>query len=120
MKRYVTTFMLATMVAVMVPLFASTTSAQTRYYRTRDGRVVAVKRPNLYQRHRKAINIGGGTVAGALIGGLIGGKKGVVIGGLTGAGGGALFTHKQKPKNYYRRHYVNVRPYTAGRTYRNY
>jgi hypothetical protein len=45
---------------------------------------------------------------------LIGGKKGVVIGGLAGAGGGALFTHKQKPKNYYKRVYVQPR------TYRNY
>jgi hypothetical protein len=54
-----------------------------------------------------------------LIGGLIGGKKGVVIGGLAGAGGGALFNHKQRPQNYYRRHYLNVRPYTARRVYRN-
>jgi len=37
-----------------------------------------------------------------LVGGLLGGGKGVVIGGLAGAGGGALFTHKQRPKNYVR------------------
>ena len=117
MRKYITTFILVTILSAMVPLFATTSFAQTRYYRTRDGRVVAVKRPNYYQRHRKAINIGGGTVGGMLLGGLIGGRKGVLIGGLAGAGGGALFTHKQRPKNHYRRYYV--RPYVARRTYRN-
>ncbi len=118
MKRHITTFILITILSAIVPLSATTAFAQTTYYRTRDGRVVVLKRPNFYRRHRKAINIGGGTVAGALIGGLIGGKKGLIIGGLAGAGGGALFTHKQRPKNYYRRYYV--RPYSARRTYRNY
>lgn len=113
MRKYVTVFLLALMFAVMVPFTATTASAQTRYYRTRSGQIVAVKRPNFYQRHRKAINIGGGTVGGALIGGLIGGRKGALIGGLAGAGGGALYTHKQRPKNYYRRYIVR-------RTYRNY
>lgn len=108
-----------TMFAILIPMTATAVSAQTRYYRTRDGRVVAVKRPNVYQRHRKAFNIGGGAVGGALIGGLIGGRKGVAIGGLAGAGGGALFNHKQRPKNHYRRHYVNVRPNSARRVYRN-
>ncbi len=113
MKKYITAFIMVMMLAIMLPLAASTTFAQTRYYRTRSGRIVYYKKPNVYRRHRKAFNIGGGAVAGALIGGLIGGKKGVVIGGLAGAGGGALVTHKQRPKNHYRRVYVR-------RTYRNY
>ena len=113
MKKYITVFLLTTIISLMVPLTATTVAAQTRYYTTRDGRVVVVKRPNFYQRHRKAINIGGGTAAGMLLGGLIGGRKGVLIGGLAGAGGGALFTHKQRPTNYYRRTYLR-------RTYRNY
>ena len=113
MKKYITVFLLTTIISLMVPLTATTVAAQTRYYTTRDGRVVVVKRPNFYQRHRKAINIGGGTAAGMLLGGLIGGRKGVLIGGLAGAGGGALYTHKQRPKNYYRRTYLR-------RTYRNY
>ncbi len=59
-------------------------------------------RPNVYQRHRKAINIGAATGAGAIIGALIGGKKGALIGAAAGAGGGYIFTKKQSPKNYYR------------------
>lgn len=102
------------MMAVALPIMAETASAQTRrYYTNSGGSRVVYKRPNVYRRHRKAFNIGIGTGIGALVGGLLGGKKGVVIGGLAGAGGGALFTHKQKPKNYVRRY---VRP----RTYRNY
>ena len=117
MKKYITTFLMATMFAVMVPLTATTAVAQARYYRTANGHIYYLKRPNYYRRHRKAINIGGGAVAGALLGGLIGGKKGVLIGGLAGAGGGALVTHKQRPKNYYRR--VYLRPAYASRSYRN-
>jgi len=64
------------------------------YYTYNDGR------PNVYQRHRKAINIGAATGAGAIIGALIGGKKGALIGGAAGAGGGYIFTKKQSPKNY--------------------
>ena len=101
------------MFAIMLPVMATTTIAQTRYYRTRSGQTVYYQRPNFYRRHRKAINIGGGTAAGLLVGGLIGGRKGAVIGGLAGAGGGALYTHKQRPKNYTRRYYVR-------RQYRNY
>ena len=107
---------MAIMMAVAIPAMAGTAAAQTRYYQTRDGRVVAVKRPNFYRRHRKAINVGGGTAAGLLIGGLIGGRKGLLIGGLAGAGGGALFQHYQRPKNHNRYYYV--RPYSGRRTYR--
>jgi len=44
------------------------------------------------------INIGIATGAGALLGGLIGGRRGVGLGMLTGAGGGALYTYKLNPK----------------------
>lgn len=99
------------MMAVMVPLAATSADAQARrYYNSRTQTYTTYKRPNVYRRHRKAFNIGIGTGLGMLVGGLLGGKKGVVIGGLAGAGGGALFTHKQRPKNYVR----------AVRTYRNY
>ena len=105
-KKYITTFLMAIVLGVAIPALAQTASAQsTRYYRASDGRLYAVKRPNVYRRHRKAFNIGIGTGIGALVGGLVGGRKGVVIGGLAGAGGGALFTHKQRPKNYVRRVY---------------
>lgn len=63
------------------------------YYNYNDGR------PNVYQRHRKAMNIGIGTGAGAILGGLIGGKKGALIGAAAGAGGGYIVTKVQKPTN---------------------
>jgi hypothetical protein len=113
MKKFITTILMAIMMGVAIPAFATSASAQTRYYTNSRGTRVAYKRPNVYRRHRKAFNIGIGTGVGMLVGGLLGGRKGVVIGGLAGAGGGALFTHKQKPKNYYR-------PVYRTRVYRNY
>lgn len=59
-------------------------------------------RPNVYQRHRKAMNIGIGTGAGAILGALIGGKKGALIGAAAGAGGGYIVTKVQKPQNHRR------------------
>lgn len=125
MKKYITTFVLGLMVVASVPALATTAQAQrycntnnrgnynngynnnnVRYYNNGDrNRNYVYKRPNVYRRHRKAFNIGIGTGVGMLVGGMLGGKKGLVIGGLAGAGGGAIFTHKQKPKNrvrYYR------------------
>ena len=122
-KKYTTTFLMAIMMAVAIPVFASTVAAQDRYYTTRDGRIIKVKRPNFYRRHRKAINIGGGTAAGMLVGGLVGGRKGLLIGGLAGAGGGALFHHYQHPKNHNRYYVVGRvtrRHSRTRRTYRNY
>ncbi len=110
-KKYITSIVMAIVVAAAVPALATSVAAQTtRYYRS-NGKVYTYKKPNVYRRHRKAFNIGIGTGVGALVGGLIGGKKGLIIGGLAGAGGGALVTHKQKPKNYYRRVYVRPRNY---------
>ena len=101
-KKYFTMILMVTMLGVMVPLATTEVAAQTRYYNRRTRSYTTVKRPNVYRRHRKAFNLGIGTGVGALVGGLLGGKKGVVIGGLAGAGGGALVTHKQRPKNYTR------------------
>lgn len=71
-------------------------------YAYRNNATRRVERPNVYQRHRKAFNIGIGTGAGALLGALIGGKKGALIGAAAGAGGGYIATKVQSPKNYYR------------------
>ncbi len=105
---------MAIVFAIMLPLAAATTaSAQTRHARHRRHRATSqyyYKKPNYYQRHRKLVNIGGGAAGGAIVGGLIGGKKGALIGAGAGAGTGAIVTHKQRPKNHYRR---------ARRTYRN-
>lgn len=98
---------MVTVLSIMIPMMSTSVAAQNNcYYNSRTGRYTCYKKPNFYRRHRKAINIGLGTGAGALVGGLLGGKKWALIGGLAGAGGGALFTHKQKPKNYTRRYYV--------------
>lgn len=59
-----------------------------------------VKQPNVYDRHRKAINLSVGTAAGAAIGAAIGGKKGALIGAGAGLATGAIVTAKQKPRNY--------------------
>lgn len=92
MKKYIATFVMMAMMAIMIPLTATTASAQT------------YKKPSIYKRHRNLINIGIGTGAGALIGALIGGKKGAAIGALAGGGGSALYSYKIKPKTnrYYR------------------
>ncbi len=67
---------------------------------------VAQRRPSFYRRHRNAINIGIATGAGALVGGLLGGRRGVAYGLMGGAGAGALYTYKINPKKrrYYRRY----------------
>jgi len=100
MKKFITTFMMVAMMAVMVPLMSTSADAQTRRY-YRNGRAYTTrtyKRPSFYRRHRNLINIAIGTGAGALLGGLIGGKKGALIGTAAGAGGSALYTYKIRPK----------------------
>ena len=72
------------------------------YYATRG---YTYKRPSFYRRHRNLINIGIATGAGALLGGLLGGRRGVGYGLLAGAGGGALYTYKLNPKRRYYRRY---------------
>ncbi len=102
--------MMAVMLAVAIPAFASTASAQRRDRNDRyDSRYDneyyddyyegEYKRPNVYDRHRKAVNIGVATAAGAIIGGLLGGKKGALIGAGAGVVTGAIITKKQSPRN---------------------
>ena len=107
MKKIITTFMMMALMAVAIPMFATSTEAQTRYQTRRayTTRTYAVQRPSFYQRHRNLINIGVGTAAGALLGGLIGGRKGALIGTVAGAGGSALYSYKLKPKRTYYRNY---------------
>jgi len=49
---------------------------------------------SFWQKHRDKLTVAMGTGAGAILGGLIGGKKGAGIGALAGAGGSALYTYK--------------------------
>lgn len=106
MKKFISTFLMMAVLAVMVPLTASAQSYTTqRYYK--NGRAYTAKvykKPSFYKRHRNVINMGIGTGAGAILGALIGGKKGAGIGALAGLGGSALYTYKLNPKTkkYYR------------------
>lgn len=100
MKKYFAAFIMMAMMAVMVPMFATSADAQTRN-RGRN------QKQSTYDKHRNLINIGIGAGAGALIGAIAGGKKGAVIGGAAGAGGGALYTYvfNPKTKKYERRYH---------------
>ena len=103
MRKFIATFVMTIMMAVMLPLAANAQSYTTkRVYQNGRYRTVRVyKKQNFYDRHRNLINVGIGTGAGALLGGLIGGKKGALIGTLAGAGGSALYTYKINPKKKY-------------------
>jgi hypothetical protein len=72
-----------------------TTRYTRTYYATRG---YTYQRPSFYRRHRNLINIGIATGAGALVGGLLGGRRGAGVGLLGGAGAGALYTYKLNPK----------------------
>ena len=99
MKKIITTFMMMALMAVAIPMFATSADAQTTRYRSRRAYTTATyRKPSFYSRHRNLINIAIGTGAGALLGGLIGGRKGALIGTAAGAGGAALYTYKLKPK----------------------
>jgi len=98
MKKYISTFVMISMMAISVPMLAGTASAQTRRYTPRRTTSYNYKKPSFYRRHRNLINIGIGTGAGTLLGAIIGGKKGALIGAAAGAGGSALYTYKINPK----------------------
>jgi hypothetical protein len=54
---------------------------------------------SFWQKHRDKLTVAMGAGGGALLGGLIGGKKGAGIGALAGAGGSALYTYKMRKRN---------------------
>jgi hypothetical protein len=115
MKKYLVTFIMMVLVVGLMPLLLPVTAeAQRKIYARRvvdrNGRVryVRTKKPSFYRRHRNRVNMGIGTGAGALLGGLFRGRKGALIGGATGLGGSALYTYKLKKKQ---RKYVRVRRY---------
>jgi len=122
MKKYITTLVMMMMFAVTVPMLSGTVEAQRSYnsrsrsYQTRTYNNGYYQngyydngyyngRTSTYDRHRKAVNIGGGAAVGAILGALIGGGKGALIGAAVGAAGGAVVTSKQAPRNYYRYRY---------------
>ncbi len=87
--------------------------AQTRlrrYDQRYDQRVYSGRRYNgdwydnrsVWDKHRDKITTAAGVGAGALLGGVIAGKKGAILGALAGGGGAALYTYKLRDKNRYR------------------
>jgi len=54
---------------------------------------------SFWQKHRDKLTVAMGTGAGAILGGVIGGKKGAGIGALAGAGGSALYTYKLRRRS---------------------
>lgn len=97
------------LIVVSAPITAEAQAYYTKRV-VRNGRVryVRVRKPSYYRRHRNRINMAIGTGGGAILGGLIGGKKGALIGAGAGAGSSALYTYVWNKK---KRKYVKVRRY---------
>ena len=111
MKKFLIVLLALFVFTVTLPLTADAQSCRRKVRRSSTSRTVrrstpryavngyaAQRRPSFYRRHRNAINIGIATGAGALIGGLLGGRRGAGYGLLAGAGSGALYTYKMNPK----------------------
>ncbi len=110
MKKFLVVILALFVFAVTLPLTADAQSCRrkirkssaSRTYRSTPRYAVrgyqAQRRPSFYRRHRNLINIGIATGAGALLGGLVGGRRGAGWGLLGGAGAGALYTYKVNPK----------------------
>ena len=89
MKKFLGLFLILAVVLLCVPI----TSAQVRRHRKR----------SFWRKHRDKITVAGSSVAGAAIGGLVGGKKGALIGAGAGAGAGTAY-HYHKKRQWRRRH----------------
>jgi phage tail tape-measure protein len=100
MKKFIATFMMMAMLAILLPLSANAQTRNSRYYGNRVYTSRYYRQQNVYDKHRNAINIAAGTGIGAIIGAIAGGKKGATIGALVGAGSSALYSYKIRPKNY--------------------
>jgi len=82
-------------------------TTRTRYVRSRsagNSRQVYYdynqpQKRSFWQKHRDKLTVAMGAGGGALIGGLIGGKKGAGIGALAGGGGSALYTYKLRKRD---------------------
>ena len=108
MKKFIASLIMMSLMAIVLPLSADaqkrcytrkrtnvSRNYQNRNYQTRG---YTYKKPSFYRRYRNAINMGIATGGGALLGGLIGGRRGAGLGALVGLGSGALYTYKLNKK----------------------
>ena len=86
----------------MAPTYATrpyvAPASAPRMVRTSSVRTVSAPAPRVRSAKSSIAIIGGGTAAGALIGGLIDGKKGALIGGLIGGGGATIYDRTTRKK----------------------
>ncbi|PYS41360.1 MAG: hypothetical protein DMF71_11425 [Acidobacteria bacterium] len=78
----------------------ASTSSRTVAYNTYNSAPVRVRRYSNGRKHRDKLTLAMGTGGGAMLGGLIGGKKGAGIGALAGLGGSALYTYKLRHRHH--------------------
>jgi hypothetical protein len=109
-EKVVKKLMVAIMCLVLFAMAAMPLSAQTgrRHYR-RTSRTTSSRRAyydynqprgrTFWQKHRDKLTTAAGAGGGALLGGLIGGKKGAGVGALAGGGGSALYTYKIRKRH---------------------
>jgi hypothetical protein len=96
--------LLATLMCLIVlSVVAMPVGAQTRYrQRTTQSRQYSYAHRNdrsFWEKHRDKITTAGGVLGGAILGSIIGGKKGAAIGAIAGGGGAAVYTYKIRNKN---------------------
>lgn len=100
MRRVLSALIVLALLTVVLPLSAQ---AQCGNYRHRHGNRTHTHRScvgdghkhgrSFWQKHRDKLTTAGGAGAGAIIGGIAGGKKGAAIGALAGGGGAAVYTY---------------------------
>jgi hypothetical protein len=76
--------------------YASSSNGRQVYY---DYNNTQPRKRSFWQKHRDKLTVAMGAGGGALLGSVIGGKKGASIGALAGGGGAALYTYKIRKRN---------------------
>ena len=107
MQRLLSTLVVLALLAIVAPAGASAQRCGTLRHRhsntTHSHRSCVGDRHkhgrSFWQKHRDKLTVAMGAGGGAVLGGVIGGKKGAGIGALAGAGGSALYTYKLRKRN---------------------
>jgi hypothetical protein len=102
MKKLLATLLsLVLLAAIAIPAGAQTRYRQRRERVTQSTYYDYERRDNrsFWEKHRDKITTAGGVLGGAILGSLIGGKKGAAIGAIAGGGGAAVYTYKIRNKD---------------------